>query len=577
MNLGKHVYSLKIKVAAALLVISIAWTMLGSYKAFAGTLWTQKDDGLDNGEWKNLSSSADGTILAGIFLNFTDNLYHVEYSDDSGDSWTDVTPDDTEVADEDENDPVGPDHHVWSGIDLSEDGSFILLTDSNGVSGHAYVWYSPNAGDAWLNTESTLGNGYWANATLGHDSDYMAVVNRDTEQIMRSIDGGDTWDDKTPATGKNWESLSFSLDGNTLAAAESTDDFVYISYNQGTSWWSTDAPALGWSHVAVANNGFLVASAGASDNLYVYKDGGDGFAWFDTDFGGFTDMIVDISSDGSKLAAAESSGYIFTADMDNETEWNSTSSNQSWKALSMSGDGTHIAAAGYISEIWVSEEDTTAPTVVSTSPENNAEGVAIDAPVTITFSEPIIGIDMDITPCGTVCPAFDQEWSDDYSQVTLRQSNGTLAKNTVYSLTIYAADESENQLAAPYEFSFTTAADESHRRSSTPESRSRGSGSKKQSYQKVPAPVPEEKFALPIKNISADLEFGMTSPNVTVLQQFLIDQNAGPAALALKNHGTTDFFGMLTRAALAEWQKAHGIMPAAGYFGPRTRAVIAAL
>jgi hypothetical protein len=37
----------------------------------------------------------------------------------------------------------------------------------------------------------------------------------------------------------------------------------------------------------------------------------------------------------------------------------------------------------------------------------------------------------------------------------------------------------------------------------------------------------------------------------------------------------TDVFGALTRAALARFQAANNIVPAAGYFGPLTRAFIA--
>ncbi len=79
-----------------------------------------------------------------------------------------------------------------------------------------------------------------------------------------------------------------------------------------------------------------------------------------------------------------------------------------------------------------------------------------------------------------------------------------------------------------------------------------------------------------IQKVIKDLKFGMTDSDVSILQQFLIDQNKGPAALALKAHGVTNFFGKLTQAALAEWQKVNGITPAAGYFGPKTRASIKA-
>lgn len=80
-----------------------------------------------------------------------------------------------------------------------------------------------------------------------------------------------------------------------------------------------------------------------------------------------------------------------------------------------------------------------------------------------------------------------------------------------------------------------------------------------------------------IKNVIIDLEFGMNGADVKILQLFLIGQGTGPAAIALQNNSATEYFGPLTQNALVEWQLAHGISPALGYFGPITRAKIAEL
>jgi len=78
-----------------------------------------------------------------------------------------------------------------------------------------------------------------------------------------------------------------------------------------------------------------------------------------------------------------------------------------------------------------------------------------------------------------------------------------------------------------------------------------------------------------IQKVIKNLKFGMTNnTDIKILQQFLINQNKGPAALALKNHGVTNNFGKLTKFALAEWQKVNNITPSAGYFGSKTRALI---
>ena len=66
----------------------------------------------------------------------------------------------------------------------------------------------------------------------------------------------------------------------------------------------------------------------------------------------------------------------------------------------------------------------------------------------------------------------------------------------------------------------------------------------------------------------------MTDEDVKALQEFLITEASGTAALRLQAHGTTHYFGTLTYAALNEFQKKVGIVPASGFFGPITRAYV---
>ena len=67
---------------------------------------------------------------------------------------------------------------------------------------------------------------------------------------------------------------------------------------------------------------------------------------------------------------------------------------------------------------------------------------------------------------------------------------------------------------------------------------------------------------------SRDLTLGSTGADVTALQNWLISKGHTIAA------GATGYFGAQTRAALAAYQAANGITPAAGYFGPITRAKV---
>lgn len=83
-------------------------------------------------------------------------------------------------------------------------------------------------------------------------------------------------------------------------------------------------------------------------------------------------------------------------------------------------------------------------------------------------------------------------------------------------------------------------------------------------------------FGQQVRAIATNLGNGSRGNNVTVLQQFLISQNKGAAAQALAKVGPTAYFGVLTRAALAEFQAKVGISPALGNFGAITRAYLSA-
>ena len=74
---------------------------------------------------------------------------------------------------------------------------------------------------------------------------------------------------------------------------------------------------------------------------------------------------------------------------------------------------------------------------------------------------------------------------------------------------------------------------------------------------------------------SRDLEVGMTGDDVKALQVYLNTHGYQVAASGPGSPGNeTTKFGGATRAALIKLQKANNITPAAGYFGPKTRAVV---
>ncbi len=69
-------------------------------------------------------------------------------------------------------------------------------------------------------------------------------------------------------------------------------------------------------------------------------------------------------------------------------------------------------------------------------------------------------------------------------------------------------------------------------------------------------------------HFTRDLTLKSKGDDVSALQSYLI-----ASGFAIKD-APTGYFGVLTRSALAAFQKAHSITPAAGYFGAKTRALV---
>jgi peptidoglycan hydrolase-like protein with peptidoglycan-binding domain len=90
--------------------------------------------------------------------------------------------------------------------------------------------------------------------------------------------------------------------------------------------------------------------------------------------------------------------------------------------------------------------------------------------------------------------------------------------------------------------------------------------------------TPTQHVALAINNVTIDLSLGSQGPDVKTLQQFLNTHGFTIAASGAGSPGNeSDYFGTLTQAALIKFQLAQDIHPAAGYFGPITRAAILTL
>jgi hypothetical protein len=107
---------------------------------------------------------------------------------------------------------------------------------------------------------------------------------------------------------------------------------------------------------------------------------------------------------------------------------------------------------GGVSYQWVIP-DTTPPTVVSVSPTNGQTGVLWDAPIVITFSEPVGPLSLNVLALPNP-GAWLYDWNADSTVVTI--THAPFAPGSTYQFSFTVNDASGNALATPFQWSFTT-------------------------------------------------------------------------------------------------------------------------
>ena len=80
--------SFRLRVLAFAIFFTLTWSLFGAHIAVAAD-WTQIDDGFENGYWLTIRSSGDGTRLVGILYDSAEGSYSIQYSSNTGSSWSD--------------------------------------------------------------------------------------------------------------------------------------------------------------------------------------------------------------------------------------------------------------------------------------------------------------------------------------------------------------------------------------------------------------------------------------------------------------------------------------------------------
>ncbi len=547
-------------------------------RAYASLTWI--DRFMSGQTWVGLASDTSGQYLAGVYNLFSSGI---QISDNYGKTWHEAMG----------NIPGATNSHEWTSIASSGDGETLLAAESAG-----YLWVTHDRGTHWTTVTAPVTN--WDSVTMSADGQFGAAIDTTTHDMWLATANLATWTLTAPFP-TTWGAVAYSRDGGTLAASE-TSGYISVSDDQGTNW-NTTGHSHAWLSLAAGNGGTVAAVAGYQ-NVEIVTD--YGLAFSDATFGAAFDWShIAMSDDGQVIAASSfASGDDVQVSEDAGVTWAAAGTSVSqYKAVTSNASGTFLAAGGY-SDVWTTPIGSSIlPVYFATTAsfgDDTLDGhqAHVGDDVTLYFYDyetPLIDPTVSIAghPATTATLADTNLWTAS-TVLTADDTAGVVpfvvtAGNTDGTATSTATEADLTDTAL--EFSKPTPAP-------TPApavSYSSGSGDSLASraynitHYLTVVPAPANPPATPSPSVSPiiismphavvplapkvrDLETGMSGDDVNALQLFLIIKQTGPAALALQKNGATGFFGALTRKALIEYQKAHKISPAVGYYGPVTRA-----
>ena len=277
------------------------------------------------------ASSSDGVYLICAASDITAGVYR---SSNSGVTWVEVTG--------------GIIAGSWIALACSSSGQIVYGTK---VSGSTYtIIKSSNYGANWVDCNPGFGNISYVAITCDSTGQRVAAVNYNG-YIYTSANAGQTWTRQLGSGTRNWINIVSSSNGSILLASTYTATYpitdtgkLYKSIDYGVTW--TELTAAGtrkWRYgIAISGDGSKMIAADYSGYLYISRDGGASWTptFIVTNWG-----PVAMSLDGSIMfAALSTNGYIYVS-YDYGKTWAQTNiSSGGWATLSASSDGGSLFA-----------------------------------------------------------------------------------------------------------------------------------------------------------------------------------------------------------------------------------------
>jgi hypothetical protein len=346
---------------------TIGTRKLGGTEPGLDASWVPQSEPVHN--WWFVASSSSGNKLAAVANNFliapgAPKLGAVYTSADAGTTWTER---------------LAPGNRAWASVASSADGTKLAAVASD----LSFIWTSADSGNTWQEQQAS-GARFWVSVTMSFDGSHMAAVALGDgtaaddgkiytwAQSANNAFGAGPWTARTPS--RNWRSIASSADGSKLVAAVYNDALdaqppIYLSTDFGVTW----APSPAWPagqpdthsfyRVASSKDGSKLAAAERFGKIYTSSDSGLTWTARSPD-GGFNSIAM--SSDGNTVVAVQPlssdplGGQIYIS-TDGGATWALRQKAKSWRGAALSADGNRIVAVVNNGGVYTSSSNRTTP------------------------------------------------------------------------------------------------------------------------------------------------------------------------------------------------------------------------
>lgn len=296
-----------------------------------GSSWENVADEMEEGVrnvWTSSDVSNNGqTMVVSSTEGFDTDSGPVEgrifISGNSGDTWTDITPEDSGEL---------YDYNEWRQVVVSGDGSKVAAVRAD--VGEVYV--TENGGDTWTTVE--VGEDVWnlKSISISDDGDKMLVGGENEDYATKQFftdDNGDNWTDVSPnpEDGVYWSPSAMSASGDKIAVLTTSWDGeesvkLFVTENSGEDWEEVtpdEASGSGWSGVALSDDGSRLTTLHTDDGVFISDDFGASWSLDepDVEYEETNDWnSIDINSNGTKaVVTSDDNAFLLGENIEEET------------------------------------------------------------------------------------------------------------------------------------------------------------------------------------------------------------------------------------------------------------------